>query len=68
MGEAELAEVPGPAKRLGCLILRLLDTQTLLRASEELTTEWGPPHRLDLAGGGGVWGSASCSFEDESLA
>jgi hypothetical protein len=65
-GRTRSGSVPGLAKRLGRLVLRLLDTQTPLGASEELTTEWGP---LDLAKGVCVGGgSASCSLEDESLA
>jgi hypothetical protein len=34
--------VPGPVVRLGCLVLRLLDTQAPLGAEEELRMEWGP--------------------------
>ena len=42
--------VPRPARRLGSLVLRLLDTQAPLDAAEELRMEWGP-YGLNLTQG-----------------
>ena len=41
---------PGPARRPGRLVLRLLGTQALLGASEELDLAWGQRGKWECSG------------------